>query len=175
MCSQQEPRRGSVVVSISFLHNHNRPSPRLDAIQCSCHQAALNRFAIFACMVFRMMRHLRCQSLLLFHFHLFYTLNALAYHNVGICLWHVSLQTVMYQRISNKPKKNRPFGLLTNQKNRPFGLQCSRLWHVSIQTAMYQRIGNMPKACPYVMMRFLQTGAKSIFDFFGDLGNNKTL
>ena len=134
MCSQQEPRRGSVVVSISFLHNRNRPSPRLDAIQCSCHQAALNRFAIFACMVFRMMRHLRCQSLLLFHFHLFYTLNALAYHNVGICLWHVSLQTVMYQRI-----------------------------------------GNMPKACPYVMMRFLQTGAKSIFDFFGDLGNNKTL
>ena len=105
MCSQQEPRRGSVVVSISFLHNHNRPSPRLDAIQCSCHQAALNRFAIFACMVFRMMRHLRCQSLLLFHFHLFYTLNALAYHNVGICLWHVSLQTVMYQRISNKPKE----------------------------------------------------------------------
>ena len=104
MCSQQEPRRGSVVVSISFLHNHNRPSPRLDAIQCSCHQAALNRFAIFACMVFRMMRHLRCQSLLLFHFHLFYTLNALAYHNVGTCLWHVSLQTVMYQRISNKPK-----------------------------------------------------------------------
>ena len=60
MCSQQEPRRGSVVVSISFLHNHNRPSPRLDAIQCSCHQAALNRFAIFACMVFRTMRHLRC-------------------------------------------------------------------------------------------------------------------
>ena len=105
MCSQQEPRRGSVVVSISFLLNHNRPSPRLDAIQCSCHQAALNRFAIFACMVFRMMRHLRCQSLLLFHFHLFYTLNALAYHNVGICLWHVSLQTVMYQRISNKPKE----------------------------------------------------------------------
>ena len=105
MCSQQEPRRGSVVVSISFLHNHNRPSPRLDAIQCSCHQAALNRFAIFACMVFRMMRHLRCQSLLLFHFHLFYTLNALAYHNVGTCLWHVSLQTAMYQRISNKPKE----------------------------------------------------------------------
>ena len=104
MCSQQEPRRGSVVVSISFLLNHNRPSPRLDAIQCSCHQAALNRFAIFACMVFRMMRHLRCQSLLLFHFHLFYTLNALAYHNVGICLWNVSLQTVMYQRIGNMPK-----------------------------------------------------------------------
>ena len=97
MCSQQEPRRGSVVVSISFLLNHNRPSPRLDAIQCSCHQAALNRFAIFACMVFRMMRHLRCQSLLLFHFHLFYTLNALAYHNVGTCLWHVSIQTAMYQ------------------------------------------------------------------------------
>ena len=126
MCSQQEPRRGSVVVSISFLHNHNRPSPRLDAIQCSCHQAALNRFAIFACMVFRMMRHLRCQSLLLFHFHLFYTLNALAYHNVGICLWHVSLQTVMYQRISNKPKE-------------------PSLWFVSIQTVMYQRISNKPK------------------------------
>ena len=66
MCSQQEPRRGSVVVSISFLHNHNRPSPRLDAIQCSCHQAALNRFAIFACMVFRMMRHLRCLGLQIF-------------------------------------------------------------------------------------------------------------
>ena len=28
-----------------------------------CHQAALNRFAIFACMVFRMMRHLRCLCL----------------------------------------------------------------------------------------------------------------
>ena len=66
MCSQQEPRRGSVVVSISFLHNHNRPSPRLDAIQCSCHQAALNRAAIFACMVFRMMRHLRCLWLQIF-------------------------------------------------------------------------------------------------------------
>ena len=111
MCSQQEPRRGSVVVSISFLHNHNRPSPRLDAIQCSCHQAALNRFAIFACMVFRMMRHLRCQSLLLFHFHLFYTFNALAYHNVGTCLWHVSIQK---QQCIN--------AFLTNQKNRPFGL-----------------------------------------------------
>ena len=140
MCSQQEPRRGSVVVSISFLHNHNRPSPRLDAIQCSCHQAALNRFAIFACMVFRMMRHLRCQSLLLFHFHLFYTLNALAYHNEGTCLWHVSLQTVMYQRISNKPKE-------------------PSLWFVSLQTVMYQRIGNMPKACPYGMMRFLRYDA----------------
>ena len=39
----------------------------------------------------------------------------------------------------------------------------------------------MPKACPYVMMQFLRydailiTGAKSLFDFFGDLGNNKTL
>ena len=142
MCSQQEPRRGSVVVSISFLHNHNRPSPRLDAIQCSCHQAALNRFAIFACMVFRMMRHLRCQSLLLFHFHLFYTLNALAYHNVGICLWHVSLQTVMYQRISNKPKE-------------------PSLWFVACFAANsnVQRIGNMPKACPYVMMRFLRYDA----------------
>ena len=29
----------------------------------------------------------------------------LAYHNVGTCLWHVSLQTAMYQRISNKPKE----------------------------------------------------------------------
>ena len=104
MCSQQEPRRGSVVVSISFLHNHNRPSPRLDAIQCSCHQAALNRFAIFACMVFRMMRHLRCQSLLLFHFHLFYTLNALAYHNVGTCLRHVSNALIHYCLYRNMPK-----------------------------------------------------------------------
>ena len=49
-----------------ILHYHNRPSPRLDAIQCSCHQAALNRFAIFACMVFRMMRHLRCLGLQIF-------------------------------------------------------------------------------------------------------------
>ena len=55
-------------------------------------------------------------------------------------LWHVSLQTVMYQRISNKPKE-------------------PSLWFVSIQTAMYQRIGNMPKACPYVMMRFLRYDA----------------
>ena len=33
---------------------------------CSCHQAALNRSAIFACMVFRMMRHLRCLWLQIF-------------------------------------------------------------------------------------------------------------
>ena len=71
---------------------------------------------------------------------IFSTFNALAYHNVGICLWHVSLQTVMYQRISNKPKE-------------------PSLWFVSLQTVMYQRIGNMPKACPYVMMRFLRYDA----------------
>ncbi len=48
--------------------------------------------------------------------------------------------TVMYQRISNKPKE-------------------PSLWFVSMQTVMYQRIGNMPKACPYVMMRFLRYDA----------------
>ena len=110
MCSQQEPRRGSVVGSISFLHNHNRPSPRLDAIQCSCHQAALNRFAIFACMVFRMMRHLRCQSLLLFHFHLF----LLSTH------WRIITQGHAFGMF--RCKQQCINASLTNQKNRPFGL-----------------------------------------------------
>ena len=27
-----------------------------------------------------------------------------AHHNVGTCLWHVSPQTAMYQRIGNIPK-----------------------------------------------------------------------
>ena len=111
MCSQQEPRRGSVVVSISFLHNHNRPSPRLDAIQCSCHQAALNRFAIFACMVFRMMRHLRCQYLLLFHFHLFYFQRN----------WRIITQGHAFGMFRCN-KQQCINASLTNQKNRPFGL-----------------------------------------------------
>ena len=44
-----------------ILHNHNRPSPRLTPTPYPYHQATLNRSAIFACMVFRIMRHLRCQ------------------------------------------------------------------------------------------------------------------
>ena len=46
-----------------ILHNHNRPSPRLNPTPYPNHQATLNRSAIFACMVFRIMRHLRCQWL----------------------------------------------------------------------------------------------------------------
>jgi len=45
--------------------NHKRPSPRLDTGVGHCHQAALVRScgALFACMVFRMIRHLRCLCL----------------------------------------------------------------------------------------------------------------
>ena len=45
--------------------NHKRPSPRLDTGAGHCHQAALVRScgASFACMVFRMIRHLRCLCL----------------------------------------------------------------------------------------------------------------
>ena len=42
-----------------ILHNHNLPSPRLNPTPYPYHQATLNRSAIFACMVFRIMRHLR--------------------------------------------------------------------------------------------------------------------
>ena len=44
-----------------ILHNHNLPSPRLNPTPYPYHQATLNRSAIFACMVFRIMRHLRCR------------------------------------------------------------------------------------------------------------------
>ena len=27
------------------------------------------------------------------------------HHNVGTCLWHVSMQTAMYQRIGNTPEE----------------------------------------------------------------------
>ena len=47
-----------------ILHNHNLPSPRLNPTPYPYHQATLNRSAIFACMVFRIMRHLRCRWLL---------------------------------------------------------------------------------------------------------------
>ena len=45
--------------------NHKRPSPRLNTGVGHCHQAALIRScgASFACMVFRMIRHLRCLCL----------------------------------------------------------------------------------------------------------------
>ena len=45
--------------------SHKRPSPRLDTGVGHCHQAALIRScgASFACMVFRMIRHLRCLCL----------------------------------------------------------------------------------------------------------------
>ena len=46
-----------------ILHNHNRPFPRLNPTPYPYHQATLNRSAIFACMVFRIMRHLRCRWL----------------------------------------------------------------------------------------------------------------
>ena len=46
-----------------ILHNHNRPSPRLNPTPYPYHQATLNHSAIFACMVFRIMRHLRCRWL----------------------------------------------------------------------------------------------------------------
>ena len=48
-----------------LLRNHKRPSPRLDTGVGYCHQAALVRScgASFACMVFRMIRHLRCLCL----------------------------------------------------------------------------------------------------------------
>ena len=42
-----------------ILHNHNLPSPRLNPTPYPYHQATLNRSATFACMVFRIMRHLR--------------------------------------------------------------------------------------------------------------------
>ena len=35
---------------------------------------------------------------------IFSTFNALAYHNVGTCLWHVSIQQCINQRIGNMPK-----------------------------------------------------------------------
>ena len=48
-----------------LLRNHKRPSPRLDTGVGHCHQAALIRSCgtSFACMVFRMIRHLRCLCL----------------------------------------------------------------------------------------------------------------
>ena len=53
--------------------NHKRPSPRLDTGVGYCHQAALVRScgASFACMVFRMIRHLRCLCLVFQAFRVF--------------------------------------------------------------------------------------------------------
>ncbi len=42
---------------------YSSTEPRVDSTLCTYHQAALNRSAIFACMVFRIMRHLRCRWL----------------------------------------------------------------------------------------------------------------
>ena len=57
--------------------NHKRPSPRLDTWVGHCHQAALIRScgASFACMVFRMIRHLRCLCLSLRVFRVFRVLQ----------------------------------------------------------------------------------------------------
>ena len=58
-----------------------------------------------------------------------------AHHNVGTCLWHVSVANhhcfkalETYRRREHCPQKNN-------------GECCT----------MHQRIGNMPKACPYAM------------------------
>ena len=53
--------------------NHKRSSPRLDTGVGHCHQAALVRScgALFACMVFRMIRHLRCLCLVFRVFRVF--------------------------------------------------------------------------------------------------------
>ena len=53
-----------------LLRNHKRPSPRLDTGVGHCHQAALSRSCgtSFACMVFRIIWHLRWLPLLLFPF-----------------------------------------------------------------------------------------------------------
>ena len=56
-----------------LLRNHKRPSPRLDTGVGHCHQAALIRSCgtSFACMVFRMIRHLRCLCLVFQVFRVF--------------------------------------------------------------------------------------------------------
>ena len=59
-----------------ILHNHNRPSPRLTPTPYRYHQATLNRSAIFACMVFRIMRHLRCLPMPMFLFSTWIFLSA---------------------------------------------------------------------------------------------------
>ena len=60
-----------------LLRNHKRPSPRLDTGVGYCHQAALVRScgASFACMVFRMIRHLRCLCLVFQAFRVFQVLQ----------------------------------------------------------------------------------------------------
>ena len=59
--------------------NHKRPSPRLDIGVGHCHQAALIRScgASFACMVFRMIRHLRCLCLVFRVFRVFQVFQVL--------------------------------------------------------------------------------------------------
>ena len=68
-CSQLLP----LCVRNLLLRNHKRPSPRLDTEVGHCHQAALIRSCgtSFACMVFRMIRHLRCLCLSLQVFRVF--------------------------------------------------------------------------------------------------------
>ena len=59
--------------------NHKRPSPRLDTGVGRCHQATLIRScgASFACMVFRMIRHLRCLCFVFRVFRVFLVLQVL--------------------------------------------------------------------------------------------------
>ena len=62
-----------------LLRNHKRPSPRLDTGVGYCHQAALVRSCgtSFACMVFRMIRHLRCLCLVFQAFRVFQVFRVL--------------------------------------------------------------------------------------------------